>query len=77
MNLDKFTDNPLKDCCFESEVPEICKTQECIAGIDEAGRGPVLGESLSRSISWLKTINHSIFDFRSNGLWFGLLSVIS
>lgn len=28
---------------LRSVIPEPCKNNECIVGIDEAGRGPVLG----------------------------------
>jgi hypothetical protein len=28
-----------------SEIPEQCKQEGCILGVDEAGRGPVLGTS--------------------------------
>lgn len=33
------------DIFIESDVSEIMKTDKCILGIDEAGRGPVLGNT--------------------------------
>lgn len=35
-------DNAISSVYF-SRIPEICKTEKCILGVDEAGRGPVLG----------------------------------
>ena len=35
-------DNALSHVHF-SPIPEICKTEKCVLGIDEAGRGPVMG----------------------------------
>ena len=39
-NLDKFTDSVLT---VDSPVPICTRSEECCVGIDEAGRGPVLG----------------------------------
>lgn len=35
-------DNAVSNVYF-SAIPDICKTEKCILGVDEAGRGPVLG----------------------------------
>lgn len=41
--IDEYLKNSLVNKLIISKVPEATKTGTCILGIDEAGRGPVLG----------------------------------
>nr|XP_014342782.1 PREDICTED: ribonuclease H2 subunit A [Latimeria chalumnae] len=43
MDLSEFERDNSRSCRLVSSVPELCRGEECCLGVDEAGRGPVLG----------------------------------
>ena len=44
LNLASFWESSDTKCILSSSVPSDIGSKQCMLGIDEAGRGPVLGE---------------------------------
>lgn len=49
LDLETFLSDTSRSCSVQSSVSEWAKTEECCMGIDEAGRGPVLGTAIGRN----------------------------
>lgn len=81
MDLSPFEADNSVSCRLKSQIPDICRTEDCCLGIDEAGRGPVLGTGLDGvlaryhriiSLIWSMHTIHKFMSFIPGPMVYGI-----
>lgn len=73
MDLSSFEIDNSVSCRLASQIPDVCRTEDCCLGIDEAGRGPVLGMLLvhyGKNTSTVAVMHKSWWRWMSSALCF-------
>ena len=63
-----------RSCSLQSALPDVVLKEECCMGIDEAGRGPVLGKQYAILTDQWDINDVTLLAVRTNGVWRLLLS---